>query len=308
MSVATNTVAACRWDAMRTLSSTVDSRNSVVAWNVRAIPRRQISEGRRPDTRAPLKTISPEDSGSTPVSRLKTVLFPAPFGPIRPWIVRGATVMEGRVTACRPPKRLLTPRRSRSNARSYRPGLGAATPVERARDAARQRHQPLREHEHDDHEHRPVDEDFVVVQLAEELGGDREHERADDRAPHRLRAANDREDDQQHHRLQTKVTRVQHLVRVRKEDAGQAGEEATEHEHPELVADDVDAERLSEQVTLADGARHQAEARVLEPNQHGGRDETQHVHQPVLRELPGEPDRAAAERQPVRARDLDEAP
>src|SRR2546422_10877758 len=169
---------------MRTLSSTVDSRNSVVAWNVRAIPRRQISEGGTPDTRAPCKTISPEDSGSTPVSGLRTVLFPAPCGPIRPWIVRGATVMESPVTPCTPPKRLLTPRSSRSNARSYRPGLGAATPVERARDAPRQRHQPLPEHEHDHHEHRPVDEHFVVVQLAEELGGDPEHERAAHPAPH----------------------------------------------------------------------------------------------------------------------------
>ena len=163
MSVGTNAVAACRWSARTTFSSTVDSRNSVVAWNVRAIPRRQISEGRRPDTRAPLKTISPEDSGSTPVSRLKTVLFPAPFGPIRPWIVRDATVIESPVTACRPPKRLPTSRSSRSNARSDGPGLGVATPRERVREAARQRHQPLGAHEHDDHEHRAVDEDFVVV-------------------------------------------------------------------------------------------------------------------------------------------------
>src|SRR5918996_727395 len=217
MSVATNAVAACRWHAMRTFSSTVDSRNSVVAWNVRAIPRRQIWEGRRPDTRSPLKTISPEDGASTPVSRLKTVLFPAPFGPIRPWIVRGATVMESPVTASSPPKRLLTSRNSRSNTCSdRRPGIRAAAPCERACEATGQRHQPFRSHQHNDHEHRAVDKDLVVVQLAEELRGHREHERTNHRAPYRLCAADDREDDQQDHRLQAEVARVQHLVRMRK--------------------------------------------------------------------------------------------
>src|SRR5687767_8720784 len=150
---------------MRTFSSTVDSANSVAAWKVRAIPRRQISDGRSPDTRAPLNRISPEDSGSTPVTRLKTVLLPAPLGPMTPWIVPGVTVIERSVTACRPPKRLLTFRSSRSNGHLL-------TASERLHDATGQRDQPLGEHEHDDDEHQAVDEDLVEMELAQELRGD----------------------------------------------------------------------------------------------------------------------------------------
>ena len=50
------------------------SRNSAVAWNVRAMPRRQISDGRSPEIRSRLNRISPAVRGMTPVIRLKTVL------------------------------------------------------------------------------------------------------------------------------------------------------------------------------------------------------------------------------------------
>ncbi len=137
-----------------TLSSTVNSRKKVVAWNVRAMPRRQISEGRNPEMRSPLKWISPEVTGNTPVIRLNTVLLPAPFGPIRPWIVPALTVIENAATACRPPNRLPTSRSSRSNAgpQGGRPVL-RPPPAEAAGHPPGQRHQPVREAQHHNHQH-----------------------------------------------------------------------------------------------------------------------------------------------------------
>src|SRR2546426_12454250 len=68
----------------------------------------------KPDVRSPLKKTSPAVSGITPVMRLKTVLLPAPLGPIRPWIAPRVTVMEKSATASKPPNRRETPRSSRS--------------------------------------------------------------------------------------------------------------------------------------------------------------------------------------------------
>src|SRR6267142_1458082 len=265
-----------RWVPTSTFWSTVYSRNSAVAWNVRAMPRRQISDGRSPEIRSRLKRISPAVRGMTPVIRLKTVLLPAPLGPMRPWIEPGATVMERSATACRPPKRRETPRSSRSKAGSCGCRHPRAHSAEQATGRAGKRHEPLRREEHRQDEDGAEDE---------ELRGDRHEDRADHRSPYAAGAADHREDDQQHHGLQAEIARVQDLAVVGEEDACEPGHEAAEYEGGQLVTEDVHAQGLGHEVRLADRARGQAEPRAVQPDEGEHHDYAQHGHQSVEREL-----------------------
>src|SRR6267143_3866678 len=229
---------------MSTFWSTVYSRNSAVAWNVRATPRRQISDGRRPEIRSRLKRIWPAVSGMTPVIRLKTVLLPAPLGPMRPWIESGTIVIERSATASSPPNRRETERSSRSKADSRGLGRPCAQLSENAAGGGRKRHEALGREEHREDEDGAEHQDLVVVELAQELGGDRHEDRSHHRPPHAARPPDDREDDHQHHRLQAEVARVQDLAVVDEEHAGEPGHEAPEDEGRQLEAEDVHAERL----------------------------------------------------------------
>jgi hypothetical protein len=66
------------------LSSTDISPKSRMFWKVRAIPRRVMRPQRSPAIDAPSNSTSPEVGVYTPVMTLKTVVLPAPLGPIRP--------------------------------------------------------------------------------------------------------------------------------------------------------------------------------------------------------------------------------
>src|SRR5262249_20958028 len=137
------------------------------------MPRRQTSDGGSPEMRSRLKRISPALSAVTPVIRLKTVLLPAPLGPMRPWIDPAATVIGRSATACTPPKRRETPRSSRSKAGSRGRRRPAAQSLAQAPRCARQRHEALGREQHRENENGAEDEDLVVMELAQELGGDR---------------------------------------------------------------------------------------------------------------------------------------
>src|SRR5262245_3808156 len=53
---------------------------------------------------SPSSRMRPADGRSTPVSRLITVVLPAPFGPIRAWRAPFSTLSETPLTAAMPPK------------------------------------------------------------------------------------------------------------------------------------------------------------------------------------------------------------
>ena len=76
---------------MRTFSSTVRCGNTAEIWNERTSPIRAIAAGREPVISRPLKKIWPRVGVRKCVSRLKQVVFPAPFGPISAWIVPRVT-------------------------------------------------------------------------------------------------------------------------------------------------------------------------------------------------------------------------
>ncbi len=68
--------------------SSTDSRGKPRAiWNVRTRPRAVTRCGAQPVTSAPSKTTRPPSGGINPDTQLKSVVLPAPLGPISPVIV-----------------------------------------------------------------------------------------------------------------------------------------------------------------------------------------------------------------------------
>ena len=66
---------------------------------------------------SPRRRISPLSGGKSPVATLKKVVFPAPFGPMRPMIPPSGMTRSTSLTAVRPPKRFVTLRASRIDRR-----------------------------------------------------------------------------------------------------------------------------------------------------------------------------------------------
>src|SRR5512134_2836948 len=100
--------------ASSTLSSTVSFGNRLVIWKVRAMPsavRRWLGQAvmSRPNS-----STWPADAGRTPVITLKSVVLPAPFGPMIALRSPGKIFRLTACTACRPPKLLESPFSSRT--------------------------------------------------------------------------------------------------------------------------------------------------------------------------------------------------
>ena len=93
---------------VNTVSKAVILPKSRIFWNVRAMPISTVLCGLMPTTDIPSNTISPELTGNTPVIKLKSVVLPAPFGPITPNTSPCLTPKDMPVRAATPPKLLLT--------------------------------------------------------------------------------------------------------------------------------------------------------------------------------------------------------
>ena len=94
---------------MRTFSRAVRCGNTAEIWNERTSPSRATSAGRTPVMSRPLNTIRPTVGAMNLLSMLKQVVLPAPFGPIRAWIVPRWMRSETSLTARKSPKLLLRP-------------------------------------------------------------------------------------------------------------------------------------------------------------------------------------------------------
>ncbi len=92
-----------------TFSRAVISWNRRMFWKVRPMPRCVNACGGFPPTFSSWNTIVPAVGLYTPVSMLKNVVFPAPFGPIRLMIEPRGMVKSTSLTATRPPNSLRRP-------------------------------------------------------------------------------------------------------------------------------------------------------------------------------------------------------
>ncbi len=89
-----------------TFSTAVIWANSRMFWNVRPMPSAVIAWGGRSTTSTPSNRIDPDVGLYTPVSWLKNVVLPAPFGPISATMEPRAIVKSMSSVATSPPNSL----------------------------------------------------------------------------------------------------------------------------------------------------------------------------------------------------------
>ena len=91
------------------LSKTLIRPKSSSFWNVRPMPRRARAAAGMPMMSRPSSVIRPRVGVRNPPIALKSVVFPAPLGPISPMKPPSGTSTVASSTAVRPPKRIVTP-------------------------------------------------------------------------------------------------------------------------------------------------------------------------------------------------------
>ena len=99
----------CPVAPIRMFSITVSRESTLVSWKVRTMPSRATRYAGMPLRLRPLNDQEPSSGLSKPVSRLKNVVFPAPFGPISAVITPRWISTCSTSTAVRPPKRRTMP-------------------------------------------------------------------------------------------------------------------------------------------------------------------------------------------------------
>src|ERR1700738_1212677 len=93
---------------------------------------------------------------------------------------------------------------------------------------------------------------------AQQLGGEREHDRARDHAPDRAYATDNDEDNEAQHRIDIEVRVVDDLLRIRKQRSNQGVYRAGGHESNGLDAKRIYPSGRGHSVRLADGIAHEA--------------------------------------------------
>src|SRR3990172_13400738 len=107
-------ILACESRASCTFSRTVIEPNVAAIWKLRPTPDLQISRGALPSRLLPSRSIEPESGASCPLTILKQVVFPAPFGPIMASSSPASTAKLTPDTACTPPNAFDSPLTART--------------------------------------------------------------------------------------------------------------------------------------------------------------------------------------------------
>src|ERR1700688_705351 len=170
-----------------------------------------------------------------PAMRLRSVVFPEPFGPKTPTISPWAIAKETSATAVSPPKRLVRPSTSKN----------MAPPRKDAGDAAREGQDGQDEDE-------TVDEDARLGRELDDVRQGREDEGTHDRPGHPIASAQKRHRDDGERLLDREIAGLDVAQIEGVERACDRGPGVADREGGELVAEDVDPERIGELVVEPD--------------------------------------------------------
>src|SRR5215475_16193180 len=126
--------------------------------------------------------MCPASGPRAPVTRLKNVVLPAPFGPMIAWIPPASTARSSLPSTTSFPKLRESPSTASSGTLTAQREPGQQGRVE----------QPLRPYEHHGQDEKAVEDLAPVLHRAQELGQHREDRRAGDSAPEAGKPAEDR--------------------------------------------------------------------------------------------------------------------
>src|SRR5215468_5024577 len=239
-----------RWErkAAWMFSYTVSLGKMFVRWKERPMPRRQRSCGAMPVTSRSLKRTLPASGRRCPVIRLKSVVLPAPLGPMMALIEPRGTEKLTPPTARKPSKLLRSPNTSSTRSPPAESQQGAG-------DASREGEE--QHHQNDAEDERPVfrvGDDLLVE--PDEHGG------AQGRPEERAHAAQEGHDQDLRRLGPVREVREDTAVENAEEAAGQSCEGTGEDEGRQLVATHVDTDELRPLRILTDGGEHAAERRA----------------------------------------------
>src|SRR5260370_6436159 len=233
----------CAWTASATLSSAEKSRKRLVIWKERARPRRDRAGASRPAMSRPAKLIVPASTLRSPASCERSVVLPAPFGPMIAWVSPLTTSRSTRSVARSPPKLLLSPRTARNSSAIA------------GRLAGQEAEEPAFREEHDQDEEGPEDDLPVLGQSGQHVPEEQEHDRAHDRPVKRPHPPEDHHEHDLARAGPVHEVGRQVLGLVREERARQAAHAPGEHERRELVAVGGKADRPGARL-VRPGAAH----------------------------------------------------
>src|SRR3954468_13925025 len=257
-------------------------------WNVRPMPRSVNACGGFPVMSSFANHTRPFVGLYTPVSMLKNVVLPAPFGPMSETIALAGTLNSTSSTATRPPNSLR--RNSVRSSGSGASGTGDLVVVERLvvnlrvvhlpRDAGA-RYQPLGPEEHDDDDDHAEDPELVErhVEMRVEVRVDpradvrqpfaveiREEARTDDDAGDAAHAAEDDHAEDEDGDLEEEVVGERAALVGRVERPCDAAEERARSVRPRLRPHERDAHGRRRRLVLANRDPGASEPRVAQPH------------------------------------------
>src|ERR1041385_2191159 len=231
--------------------------------------------GRR-SMRSPRKRTAPELGRGAPARQEKSVVFPAPFGPMMPKTSPSLTSKWTAEGASRPRKRFES-LRTESSASGMRE---APQPPPDADESLR-----LEEHDHD--QQAAVDEEERVAQRrdGEKLDLQRaDDERAEDRPGDRAEAADDRHQHDAQTQAEVEDRRGRDVLEVdRVQPSGERDERRRQRVRAELETRRVDTDRLRGVDVLLDRVERHAEGAPLHPRRDRDGDDGEADHGEVVR-------------------------
>src|SRR5882724_13181667 len=245
------------------------------------MPSRAISCAWALEISLPRNSTWPWVGSSWPVSILKKVLLPAPFGPLRQRSSPSSKLKSTLRTARTPPKCMLRSRVCNSGSaiallrRRRFKALGrapAAQAQQRQAPVAERRHDPLRHQEHERDQDRSEDQGRVGKDLrppiraaARLIGAERgveplDADTADDRTDQRAAAADQDPDDDLRGLREAKDGRADEITPVGEQAAGETGQRTTDGEGRKLIGARIITQQFGALFVLADTDDDAAEA------------------------------------------------
>src|SRR5262245_34580198 len=259
-----------QWSPSWTFSSTVIEPKSRMFWKVRQMP----SAVRRYDASSPIsrpaKRMCPASGPRAPVTRLKNVVLPAPFGPMIAWTPPASTARSSFERTTSFPKLRESPSTASSGTLTAQRDPGQQGRVE----------QSLRPHEHQGQDEQAVEDLAPVFYPAQELRQHRKDRGPDDGAPEARETAKDRVEHHEERAPDAEGLRIDEECVVGVERAAEPGDHAARREGRQLHVGRVHAHRLGRRLVVAQRRERAAHARACEPHEEVDEDDQEAEHVP----------------------------